>query len=113
MKTARFLQAAVLASTISIIAVSCAPSRPYSYYPDQRRSSYSLIIDGSGISASRYDDGRYYYRDDRGYTYWRGNDNRYYLDRQYLGNVHYDRREYNDWKRYDRDGDRNDRRRRH
>ena len=32
--------------------------------------------------------------------YWKGHDNRFYLDRSYLNRVSYSKWEYNDWKRY-------------
>lgn len=101
MKTLTIIQAAIVLAIVAF-AASCSPARQYSYYPERRSSSFSLIIDpGPGIAVNRYPDGRYYYRNSRGYTYWRGNDNRYYLDQSYLGQVHYNRREYNEWRRYD------------
>jgi hypothetical protein len=100
MKKIRIIQAAILIAFVSILA-SCGSSREYSYYPRRSSASFSLILNsGPGIYASRYPDGRYYYRSPQGYMYWRGYDNRYYLDRSYLDRVHYSQREYNDWNRY-------------
>src|SRR5258708_14961554 len=102
MKKIRIIQAAILIAFTGILA-SCGSGREYSYYPNRTSASFSLIVNpGPGVYVNRYPDGRYYYRSPEGYTYWRGYDNRYYLDRSYLGRVHYDRREYNDWSRYDR-----------
>lgn len=102
MKKMRIIPAVTLIAFAGLLA-SCGPSRhypEYSYYP-QHSASFSLIVNpGPGIYTSRYYDGRYYYRSPQGYLYWKGYDNRYYLDRSYLGKVHYDRDEYNDWKRY-------------
>ena len=96
MKTTRILQM-VIAIVFIVTLASCA----YSYYPPHSAASYSLIVSpGPGIYATRYYDGRYYYRSPEGYTYWRGYDNRYYLDRAYIGKVHYGRREYNEWNKY-------------
>jgi hypothetical protein len=100
MKTQRILQAAILVAFVGLLA-SCEPSREYSYYPRRNSASFSLILGaGPGIYASRYPDGRYYYRSPEGYMYWRGYDGRYYLDRTYLGRVHYNNYEYNEWNRY-------------
>jgi len=102
MKQITILQAAV-AIAVVVALTSCGPSREYSYYPRRNSASFSLIVNpGPGVYESRYSDGRYYYRSPEGYTYWRGYDNRYYLDRSYLGRVHYDRNEYNEWNRYNR-----------
>lgn len=99
MKSSRILQMALL-TTIVVLAISCGPSRAYYYdRPVQTRASLSLVINPwTGIVISRYPDGRYFYRSPEGYIYWRGYDNRYYLDRNYIGKVHYNQREYNDWR---------------
>lgn len=100
MKKVRIIQVGILVAFVSILA-SCGPSREYSYYPRRTSASFSLIVNpGPGIYVSRYTDGRYYYRSPEGYIYWRGYGNRYYLDRSYLGRVHYNKPEYNEWNRY-------------
>lgn len=103
MKKMRIIQAVTLVAFVALLA-SCGPSREYpeySYYPNRSSASFSLIINpGPGIYASRYYDGRYYYRSPQGYLYWKGYDNRYYLDRSYLGKVRYHQDEYNEWKRH-------------
>jgi len=103
MKKTGILQAAILISIITL-AISCSSGRYYSSPPRRTfGASVSLIINpGPGIFISRYYDGRYYYRSPQGYTYWRGYDNRYYLDRKHIGRVQYDRRYYNDWKNHGR-----------
>ena len=95
MKKIRIIQAAILIAFVSILA-SCSSS----YYPYGRTSTSLIITSGPGFYTTRYPDGRYYYRNPQGYVYWRGYDNRYYLDRSYVGTVHYNRHEYNEWKRY-------------
>jgi len=96
MKKIRIIQVVVLVAFVSILA-SCGPS----YYPYNNGTHASLIISsGPGFYATRYPDGRYYYRNPQGYVYWRGHDNRYYLDRSYVGKVHYNKHEYNEWNRY-------------
>jgi hypothetical protein len=100
MKKIRIIQAAIAIAFVTLVA-SCGSSREYSYYPPRPSASFSLILNsGPGIYATRYPDGRYYYRNPQGYIYWRGYDNRYYLDRSYLGRVPYSKREYYDWNRY-------------
>lgn len=101
MKTARITQA-VLLSAIVIGFMSCRPAREYRPYPPPPppRASVSLIISpGPGIVANRYRDGRYYYRGSNGFIYWRGYNNRYYLDRKYIRPYH-NHNQYNDWRRY-------------
>ncbi|MGZ5219101.1 MAG: hypothetical protein ACXWV2_12020 [Chitinophagaceae bacterium] len=100
MKKIRIVQAALLIAVVAIMA-SCSSSRRSSYdepYPP-RQSNFSLIIGSPpGMMINRYHDGRYFYRSPHGYTYWRGYDNRYYLDRSYLNRGRYDRGQYNAWK---------------
>lgn len=76
-------------------------ARPYA--PGQRKKygyrRYPLIIIRTpDIIIGRYSDGRYYYRNPDGYMYWKGYDDRFYLDEKYLGDNGYDDNEYNDWK---------------
>ena len=78
-------------------------ARPYA--PGQRKKyDYSyrryplIIIRTPDIMIGRYNDGRYYYRNPEGYMYWKGYDNRFYLDERYLNDIGYDENEYNDWK---------------
>jgi hypothetical protein len=100
MKKIKVIPAAIVVAFITLLA-SCSSGREYSYYPRQSSASYSLIVNsGPGIYANRYPDGRYYYRSPQGYIYWKGYDNRYYLDRSYLGKVYYNKGQYNDWNRY-------------
>jgi len=76
-------------------------ARPYA--PGQRKYDtyrrYPLIIIRTpDIIIGRYNDGRYYYRNPDGFMYWKGYDDRFYLDERYLNNNGYDNDEYNDWK---------------
>ena len=78
-------------------------ARPYA--PGQRKKydysyrRYPLIIRRTpDIIIGRYNDGRYYYRNPEGYMYWKGYDDRFYLDEKYLNGNRYDENEYNDWK---------------
>ena len=109
MKTIGILQT-VLLTAVMAAAISCSPSREYSYdrYPSPRTSLSLIISPRQGLMISMYSDGRYYYRSPEGYVYWRGYDDRYYLDRTYLNRGHYDNDEYNEWryhgKKYKRRG---------
>lgn len=77
-------------------------ARPYA--PGQRKKygSYRryplIIIRTPDIIIGRYNDGRYYYRNPEGYMYWKGYDDRFYLDEKHLNNNGYNNDEYNDWK---------------
>jgi hypothetical protein len=103
MKRIQILPFALLLLAVAALS-SCSPGREYySQRSPRYRSSLSLIIAPSpGFRMDTYPDGRFYYRSPQGYTYWRGNDNRFYLDREYLNRVHYNQREYNEWNRYNR-----------
>lgn len=73
------------------------------YAPGQRKKyayrRYPLIIRRTpDIITRRTNDGRYYYRNRDGLTYWSGYDDRLYLDEKYLKDMDYDQNEYNDWK---------------
>ena len=57
-----------------------------------------IIIRTPDIIISRYDDGRYYYKNPQGYYYWQGTDNRFYLAEDHLDKIQYDEKEYEDWK---------------
>jgi hypothetical protein len=63
-----------------------------------------IIIRTPDIIIGRYSDGRNYYRNQDGFMYWEGRDNRYYLDEQYIDRIEYNDNEYNDWRAR---GDRN------
>ena len=78
------------------------PPAPPRYY-----SSIRLVISPTpGFVMNRYPDGRYYHRTPQGLLYWKGYDNRFFLDRSYLGRVNYSRWEYDEWKQYNRSNSR-------
>lgn len=102
MKSIRIVQAVVLLGIVAVLT-SCGTSRQYESYPPPPppRPSVSLIINPSpGMVISRYPGNRYYYRSPQGITYWRGYDNRYYIDRSYMKRTYYRHNQYNDWKRH-------------
>lgn len=100
MKQKHLLSITLIAAAAVIIS-SCGSSRPYSSSPAPNSRTYtSLIITPSpGFTMNHYPDGRYYHKSRQGFIYWKGNDNRFFLDKKYIGRVHYDQREYNEWKR--------------
>ncbi|MBN8877246.1 MAG: hypothetical protein E6Q24_01960 [Chitinophagaceae bacterium] len=101
MKRIRIVQAVVLVAVAAVIT-SCSTTRyDYDPYPPPPpRTSVSLIVTaGPGMVINRYHDGRYYYRNPSGWIYWRGYDNRYYLDRKYIHKSYKRYPQYNDWNR--------------
>ena len=72
------------------------------YAPGQRKKSanrYPLVIVYTpGIVIRQHSDGRYYYINTAGYTYWKGYDGRYYIDEKHLKGMVYEPSEYDDWK---------------
>ena len=79
------------------------PPAPRNYGPSPARytSSTTLIISPRpGFTMNQYSDGSFYHRSPQGFLYWKGQDNRFYLDKSYLNRVSYTKWEYKDWKRY-------------
>jgi hypothetical protein len=111
MKKIHILSLLFLSATVILLS-SCGSGHAYYAQPAPRyHTSLALIISPRpGFIMDRYPDGRYYYHSPEGYTYWRGGDNRFYLDRAYLNRGRYNQREYNEWNRY---GQGNHRYRRH
>ena len=68
------------------------------YAPGQRKKYALVIVYTPGIVISRHSDGRYYYINNEGYTYWKGNDGRYYIDETHLKEIEYEDGDYDDWK---------------
>jgi hypothetical protein len=69
------------------------------YAPGQRKKQrYPLIIMRTPDIVIGRADGRNFYRNPDGFYYWEGGDGRFYLDEKHLGNISYDKNEYNSWK---------------
>lgn len=93
-----------------LIFSSCGPSRVYATKdhrpPPPSHARYAqpgvaLIISPSpGFRMSQHPDGRFYHRSAQGFLYWKGYDNRFYLDRSYFSRITYSKWEYKEWKRY-------------
>ena len=74
------------------------------YAPGQQKKNGNsrgfplIIIRTPDIVISKHIDGRYYYQNSAGYYYWKGNDDRFYIDETHLSQVDYNDDQYNDWK---------------
>ena len=69
------------------------------YAPGQRKKHmYPLIITRTPDIIIGRADGRNYYRNADGLYYWEGGDGRFYLDEKHLGNISYNKNEYDSWK---------------
>src|SRR5262245_41263104 len=72
------------------------------YAPGQRKkygTRYPLIIVRTpDIVVRRYNDGRYYYKNKEGFMYWKGSDDRFYIDEKHVKDMDYDQDAYDDWK---------------
>ena len=73
------------------------------FAPGQRKKQgnayYPLIIIRTPqIIILKHADGRYYYKNADNFIYWKGNDDRFYLEEQFLDQVEYDKNELDDWK---------------
>lgn len=67
-------------------------------------ASAALIITPSPgfVMKQHPSNGRYFHRNPSGYLYWKGYDNRFYIDQSHLNRISYNRWEYEEWKRYSR-----------
>jgi len=76
-----------------------APAPAQRYY-----ASASLVISPSPgfVMKQHPSNGRYYHRNQAGYLYWKGYDNRFYIDASYLKRLRYSNWEYDEWKKYSR-----------
>ncbi len=87
-------------------------ARPYA--PGQRKKyGYNrqfplIIVRTPNIVIGRYNDGRYYYRSPEDLWYWKGNDDRFYLDEKFLDKAEYNDDEYREWKYRDRNNKRSE-----
>ncbi len=72
------------------------------YAPGQRKkyaARYPLIIVRTpDIVVTRDKDGRSYYKNKEGIVYWKGSDDRFYVDEKHLKDMEYDQGDYDDWK---------------
>lgn len=83
-----------------------APAPAPRYY-----NSVALIINPTpGFTMNRFHDGRYFHRSPGGLLYWKGFDNRFFLDGSYLNRISYSKWEYDEWRRYKRASESNRRR---
>jgi hypothetical protein len=74
------------------------PPPPPRYY-----ATAALIITPTpGFIMKQHSNGRFYHRSPSGHLYWKGYDNRFYIDQSYLGSLRYSRWEYDEWRRYSR-----------
>ncbi|MBL0334353.1 MAG: hypothetical protein IPP73_03200 [Chitinophagaceae bacterium] len=119
MKTSITYSLMAIATATVLLMTSCRPSRVYAYKDrpnkadkyernevrsrdtrEYRAPFVSLILrPTAGFVMNRYQDGRYFHRSQAGYLYWKGYDNRFYLDRGMIRKVRYDQYEYNEWRR--------------
>jgi hypothetical protein len=113
-----FIFSAVAVMAAALVFSSCKPSRVWATKKKEPRTyreqappapqpyyhAVALIISPSpGFVMKQTNDGRFYHRNEQGYLYWKGYDNRFYLDRSYLNRVSYNKWDYDQWKRYSRD----------
>lgn len=111
------LLSAIFILSATVIFTSCKSSRvwetrdkvkkekPVRHNPTQPPPRYysaiSLIISPTpGFVMNRYSDGRYYHRSPQGLLYWKGYDNRFFLDKASIHKANYNQYEYEQWKRY-------------
>ncbi len=113
-----FTLSAAAVFVVAVLLTSCGHSRVWANKKrdpgpppvSTNRSSYGpsyaaapLIISPTpGFTMARHSNGQYYHRGAMGLLYWKGYDNRFYLDRNYINRASYSNFEYKEWKRYSR-----------
>lgn len=116
------------ATTVALVFTSCQPSRVWANKkkkkddreyranrdaevyrrpppPSSARyySSAALIIKPTpGFVMKQSPSGKYYHRTAGGFLYWKGYDNRFYIDHSHLNRLQYSKWEYDEWRRYSR-----------
>lgn len=111
-----FILSTVTVLTAALVLTSCKPSRVWATKEKEPRRTYrnpepapptrhynavALIVSPTpGFRMSQNPDGRFYHRNPQGFLYWKGYDNRFYLDRSYFNRITYSKWEYKEWKRY-------------
>ncbi len=58
-----------------------------------------IVTPYPGFVMRQSPEGRFYHRNQQGYLYWKGYDNRFYLDSRDIRRVSYSRGEYEEWRR--------------
>ncbi len=123
-----FILASAAVVTAALVFTSCQPSRVWATKDKEPKRKYqqeedyrysrptpppvapvryynavSLIVNPTpGFVMKQSPDGRFYHRSMAGHLYWKGYDNRFYLDKADLRNISYTRGQYEEWKRYSR-----------
>lgn len=113
-----FIYSAITLFAAALFFTGCKPSRVWANKEKEPRPTYqetrpapvsyryprvALIIRPTpGFKMKQDNNGRFYHRSPQGFLYWKGYDNRFYLDRGHFSRISYDKYEYKDWKRYSR-----------
>lgn len=112
-----FILSFLALAAAGLVFTGCKPSRVWATKeraPKERRvydepapsryyATVALIVRPTpGFVMRQTSNGKFYHRSQQGFLYWKGYDNRFYLDRDDLRRVRYDRYEYEEWKRYSR-----------
>ncbi len=98
---------------VAFLFTSCQPSRvwatnnknshraePPPSHNTYYRSAPLIVSPSPGFRMSQYGNGSFYHRNTQGMLYWKGYDNRFYLDKTYFNKSSYSKWEYKEWKRY-------------
>jgi hypothetical protein len=122
-----FIYSASAVFVMALLFTSCKPSKVWATKKKEKKEHYSepivysrppapaaapppryynatpLIISPTpGFVMKQDRDGRFFHRTPQGYLYWKGYDNRFYLDSYHLSQVRYSQWEYDEWKKYRR-----------
>jgi hypothetical protein len=123
----RFIFSFLFLSAMIVLFTSCKSSRvwetkerndrtvrneppPPAPSPRYYSSTRLIISPTPGFTMNRFHDGRYFHRSPSGLLYWKGYDNRFFLDRNYLNRISYSKWEYDEWRRYTRSSNNSNRR---
>lgn len=106
MKIITILQAAIILTLLAFAAASCSgvnqtfnSESEYASKSTSNSKLVPLVVSPDASKEVRSPDGRYYYRNEQGYIYWKGYNNKYYIDRVHAGQVESDPSDYRNWQK--------------
>lgn len=71
-----------------------------STYANNLAGAPLIITPHPGFTMARHANGQYFHRGPQGMLYWKGFDNRFYLDKNQVDRSRYSKFEIKEWKRY-------------
>ncbi len=77
-----------------------APQQSQAPPPRYYNATPLIITPRAGFVMKQDREGKFFHRTPNGLLYWKGYDNRFFLDSYYLKQIRYNNYEYDEWRRY-------------